>query len=153
MATTSSHSLAGLAADHRPYLLFGVQGPLEQFRLPEIDSVLQLFQIPHSWPTSPDPLRPYTLIGLRNDDDARKLGSRLVSVKHVWEYWASADSYHQVHDVVQSQECRAKWVSPARYPARSPAGELTLETVNRGRRAGTVRARRKVYLEVHNGGS
>ncbi|POY73987.1 hypothetical protein BMF94_2798 [Rhodotorula taiwanensis] len=109
MATTSSHSLAGLAADHRPYLLFGVQGPLEQFRLPEIDSVLQLFQIPHSWPTSPDPLRPYTLIGLRNDDDARKLGSRLVSVKHVWEYWASADSYHQVHDVVQSQECRAKW--------------------------------------------
>ena len=44
----------GLAAGHRLYILFGVQGPLEEFRLPEIESVAKLFQIDYSWPVKPD---------------------------------------------------------------------------------------------------
>lgn len=44
----------GLGAGHRPYILFGVQGPLEEFRLPEIESVAKLFKIDYSWPVKPD---------------------------------------------------------------------------------------------------
>lgn len=45
---------AGLAPGHRLYVLFGVQGPLEQFRVPEIESVARLLDIPYSWPYTPD---------------------------------------------------------------------------------------------------
>ncbi|GAA5992743.1 hypothetical protein JCM10908_006911 [Rhodotorula pacifica] len=100
----------GLAAGHRLYILFGVQGPLEEFRLPEIESVARLYNINYSWPVRPDHTRPYTLIGLENDQAAKKLGQRLVSIKHVWQYWASADTYEQIHEIVKGDECRAEWV-------------------------------------------
>ncbi|GAA6026152.1 hypothetical protein JCM8202_003712 [Rhodotorula sphaerocarpa] len=104
---------AGLAPGHRLYVLFGVQGPLEQFRVPEIESVARLLDIPYSWPYTPDYTRPYTLIGLENDDAARKLGKRLVSIKHVWQYWASAPSYADIHEIVQNEPCRSEWASYA----------------------------------------
>lgn len=44
----------GLAPGHHLYILFGVQGPLEEFRLPEIESVAKLFNIDYSWPVEPD---------------------------------------------------------------------------------------------------
>lgn len=122
----------GLAAGHRLYILFGVEGPLEEFRLPEIESVAKLFNIQYSWPVEPDHTvsttvtgtrvgaaeltqlgpnqRPYTLIGLEDDQAAKKLGSRLVSVKHVWQYWASADTYEQIHEIVKGDACRKEWV-------------------------------------------
>lgn len=50
------------------------------------------------------------LIGLPDDEAARKLGSRLVSVKHVWDFWATGETYEQLHEQVKSDECRAKWV-------------------------------------------
>ncbi|TKA57830.1 hypothetical protein B0A53_00979 [Rhodotorula sp. CCFEE 5036] len=99
----------GLAAGHRLYILFGVQGPLEEFRLPEIESVAKLFNIQYSWPVEPDHTRPYTMIGLEDDQAAKKLGSRLVSVKHVWQYWASADTYEQIHEIVKGDACRKEW--------------------------------------------
>lgn len=122
---------AGLAPGHKLYIFFSIQGPLEEFRLPEIESVAQLYNIPFSWPAKPDytvrtrpsnscasaltqllrrAQRPYMLIGLPDDEAARKLGSRLVSVKHVWEFWATAETYEELHERVKSAECREKWV-------------------------------------------
>ncbi|CDR49595.1 RHTO0S28e01288g1_1 [Rhodotorula toruloides] len=100
---------AGLAPGHKLYIFFSIQGPLEEFRLPEIESVAQLYNIPFSWPAKPDYTRPYMLIGLPDDEAARKLGSRLVSVKHVWEFWATAETYEELHERVKSAECREKW--------------------------------------------
>lgn len=49
------------APGHRLYILFSIQGPLEEFRLPEIESVAQLLNIPFSWPVKPDyTVRPYS---------------------------------------------------------------------------------------------
>ncbi|GEM08499.1 RNA methylase [Rhodotorula toruloides] len=106
---TDVHETAGLASGHKLYILFSIQGPLEEFRLPEIESVAQLYNITFSWPVKPDYTRPYMLIGLPNDEAARKLGSRLVSVKHVWEFWATGETYEQLHERVKSAECREKW--------------------------------------------
>lgn len=56
----------GLAPGHRLFLLVCVQGPLEQFRLPELHSVAQLYSIPLSWPAPPDStVRPVSLPLLR----------------------------------------------------------------------------------------
>ncbi|GAA6052254.1 hypothetical protein JCM3770_007402 [Rhodotorula araucariae] len=100
---------AGLAPGHKTFLLYCVQGPLEGFRLAEIHSVAKLFRIPLSWPAKPDSTRPYVLIGLPSEDDARKLTGRLISAKHVWEYWCHADTYADLHEQVKSTPVRALW--------------------------------------------
>ncbi|GJN89847.1 hypothetical protein Rhopal_002836-T1 [Rhodotorula paludigena] len=100
---------AGLKPGHTAYILFCVQGPLEEFRIPEILSIIQLFALDVSWPVPPDHTRPYMLIGLPGEKEARLLGSRLVSAKHVWEYWAHAETYPELHELVRGVECRAKW--------------------------------------------
>lgn len=45
---------AGLKRGHTAYILFCVQGPLEEFRIPEILSIIQLFALDVSWPVPPD---------------------------------------------------------------------------------------------------
>ncbi|BGP38977.1 hypothetical protein JCM10449v2_002915 [Rhodotorula kratochvilovae] len=100
---------AGLAPDHKAFLLFCVQGPLEGFRLAEIRSVAKLYRLDLSWPAPPDSTRPYVLIGLPSEDDARRLAGRMISAKHVWEYWCHADTYADLHDKVKSPDVRALW--------------------------------------------
>ncbi|GAA5990901.1 hypothetical protein JCM11641_002876 [Rhodosporidiobolus odoratus] len=94
---------------HRLYLLFGVTGPLEEFRQPEIESLAKLLKVDLSWPVPHDSTRPYVLVGLPSEEDAKLLASRLVSVKHVWEFWAQADNYEQLHAKVKSERVRAFW--------------------------------------------
>ncbi|GAA5894968.1 hypothetical protein JCM6882_008255 [Rhodosporidiobolus microsporus] len=101
--------MPGLAPGHKPFLLFAVQGPLEEFRIPEVESVCKLLNVEYSWPVTPDYTRPYVLIGLKGEEDARKLGSRLVSVKHIWEFWAQAETYDELHELVKTAEVREKW--------------------------------------------
>ncbi|GAA5889952.1 hypothetical protein JCM8208_001178 [Rhodotorula glutinis] len=110
---------AGLAPGHRLFLLVCVQGPLEGFRLPELHSVAQLYSIPISWPSPPDSTRPYVLIGLESEDHARTLAKRLVSAKHVWEFWAHGDSYAAVHEQVKSDAVRPLWEPYASDPSCS----------------------------------
>ncbi|GAA5821891.1 hypothetical protein JCM11251_004765 [Rhodosporidiobolus azoricus] len=101
--------MTGFHPGHKLYLLFAVQGPLEEFRIPEVESVCKLLNVEYSWPVTPDYTRPYVLVGLRSEEDARKLGTRLVSVKHVWEFWAQAETYEELHEKVKSTEVKEKW--------------------------------------------
>ncbi|GAA6029717.1 hypothetical protein JCM8097_001017 [Rhodosporidiobolus ruineniae] len=101
--------MTGLVPGHRLFLLFAVQGPLEDFRNAEIESICSLLNIDFSWPTPPDSSRPYVLIGLRDEEAARQLGTRLVSVKHIWEFWAQAEAYEELHAKVKSAELREIW--------------------------------------------
>ncbi|BGP14967.1 hypothetical protein JCM10213_007230 [Rhodosporidiobolus nylandii] len=99
----------GVNPSHRLFILFAVTGPLEAFRQPEIESLCQLLDIDYSWPEVPDASRPYVLIGLPGVDEAKQLGGRLIAVKHIWEYWARAGSYDELHEQVKSAEGRALW--------------------------------------------
>lgn len=123
------------------FLLVCSSGPLHEFRLPELDSIADHFNFPISY-DDPErdstvssglrilsctfPLtravqqRPFIVVDLPSEKEARLLGSRAVSVKHIWEYWAHADTYEQLHAQVVKPEVKALWVgtSPRRRAFR-----------------------------------
>ncbi|GAA5868123.1 hypothetical protein JCM8547_003351 [Rhodosporidiobolus lusitaniae] len=101
--------MTGLAPGHRAFIFFSVQGPLEEFRIPEIESIAKLVSVELSWPVAPDHTRPYMLVGLKGEEDAKKLATRLISVKHIWEFWGQAETYEQLHELVKGAEMREKW--------------------------------------------
>lgn len=55
--------------------------------------------------------RPFIVVNLPSEKEALLLGSRAISVKHIWEYWAHADTYDQLHSKVVEPEVKALWVS------------------------------------------
>jgi hypothetical protein len=55
------------------------------------------------------------LVGLKSEEDAKKLGTRLVSVKHIWEFDGQAETYEKLHELVRTEELRAKWVRLLSY--------------------------------------
>ncbi|GAA6060430.1 hypothetical protein JCM10212_002198 [Sporobolomyces blumeae] len=92
------------------YLLSCATGPLESFRLAELASVANLFNVDYSFPHgTPDESRPYMIVQLAGDREARLLASRLVSVKHIWELWTYGDTYEQVHERCKTDACREFW--------------------------------------------
>ncbi|GAA6016352.1 hypothetical protein JCM10207_003834 [Rhodosporidiobolus poonsookiae] len=95
---------------HKLYILFSIsQTALDAFHKPELDSLAKLLNLDIGYPEEYDPSRPYHLISLPNDEQARRLGSRLVAGKHIWEFWARADTYDELHEQVRQVECREKW--------------------------------------------
>lgn len=58
------------------------------------------------------------LIDLKSEVEAQLIGSRAISIKNIWEYWADADTYEELHTLVQREDCREKWVSLARAAIR-----------------------------------
>ncbi|GAA5892801.1 tRNA (guanine-N2-)-methyltransferase [Sporobolomyces salmoneus] len=92
------------------YLCACATGPLESFRLAELESIANLFDIPYSFPQgTPDESRPYMVVELPGDKEAKLLSTRLVSVKHIWELWAQGATYDEVHATAQSEQAKALW--------------------------------------------
>lgn len=59
------------------------------------------------WPSQ----RPYLVVELPSEKEARLIGTRAILVKNIWRYWASADTYEQLHELVKAPEQRVHWVS------------------------------------------
>ncbi|GAA6004787.1 hypothetical protein JCM11491_002229 [Sporobolomyces phaffii] len=92
------------------YLFSCATGALESFRLAELESIANLFQISYSFPHGvPDESRPYMVVALPGDEEAKLLATRLVSVKHIWELWCQGATYDEVHANAKADEARALW--------------------------------------------
>ncbi|GAA5875744.1 hypothetical protein JCM1840_003505 [Sporobolomyces johnsonii] len=91
------------------YLFSCSTGSLESFRLAELDSIAKLYNIPFEYYEQPDTSRPYMIVALPGEKEARLMGSRLISVKHIWELWAQAETYDELHEKVREPDCRALW--------------------------------------------
>lgn len=58
------------------------------FAIQEITSLLRIWNIRMNTQPNHDPLRPFWIVELQNDDAARKLASRSMSLRCVFELWA-----------------------------------------------------------------
>ncbi|KAI5474831.1 hypothetical protein MNV49_002361 [Pseudohyphozyma bogoriensis] len=76
-------------------------GNLGEFRIPELNSIAALFGFEINYPDPIDTTRPYMVIELAGEKEARLLGSRAISVKHIWEYWADARTYDDLHTIIK----------------------------------------------------
>lgn len=72
-----------------------------EFRHPEIESILKLFNINLDIP-SDSVKSPYWLVESNSEADIRKIASRSVSIKLVAEVWQSGRSYKEFHENLKS---------------------------------------------------
>lgn len=63
------------------------------------------------------------VVDVAGEAEARKLGSRCVCVKQVWEYWADASTYDELHAIMRDR--KDLWVNSAdRYQGYCSRAEL-----------------------------
>lgn len=60
--------------------------------------------------------RPYLIVELPSEKEARLIGTRAILVKSIWRYWTSADTYDDLHELVKAPEQKIHWVSRTRPP-------------------------------------
>ena len=69
-----------------PSYLFYFADAHNAFRLPELESIAELYGFPINPPQNPDdrdPTRPYMVIDLEDEEHARILANRCILIKHV----------------------------------------------------------------------
>ncbi|KAK4055764.1 hypothetical protein OIV83_000311 [Microbotryomycetes sp. JL201] len=83
---------------------------LHEFRVPELLAIASLcgFDIKFLDDDDARAMNPYIVVELESDEQAKLLGSRAISVKHIWEYWADAASYEEMHAIIKHRE--ALWI-------------------------------------------
>ncbi|TFY76840.1 hypothetical protein EWM64_g7171 [Hericium alpestre] len=79
----------------------------EDFRIPELRSIAELHQFPIKIPEDIDVKRPFAVLGLEKEEHARILARRCILVKHVYEFYASATSYEELHE--KNRALHARW--------------------------------------------
>lgn len=103
------------------FLLIATHSPLNDFRLPELDSIAALFDFDISYPAGHDEShldvsRPYLVVELRSEIEARLLGTRLMGIKAIYSYWGDAATYDELHAMLKASEL---WVSNRRIAQSS----------------------------------
>ncbi|KAF9263408.1 tRNA guanosine-2'-O-methyltransferase [Marasmius fiardii PR-910] len=78
-----------------------------EFRLPELQSISELYRFKVLVPEDQDPLRPFMVIELESEDHARLLAQRCILVKSVFEFYCQGDNYEQLHH--RNQDNRHLW--------------------------------------------
>ncbi|KAF9070063.1 tRNA guanosine-2'-O-methyltransferase [Rhodocollybia butyracea] len=81
------------------YLVVFAQAHLE-FRVPELESVAQLYNFQISFSDNPDerdPGRPYMIVGLDEEEHARLLAKRCILVKSIYEFYGKGANYEELH--------------------------------------------------------
>ncbi|KAJ7703248.1 RNA methylase [Mycena rosella] len=68
-----------------------------EFRLPELESVAELYGFPLSLPADSDPSRPFMPLQLESEEHARLLASRCILIKYVYELYAQGGNYDELH--------------------------------------------------------
>ncbi|KAL8286665.1 hypothetical protein RQP46_004193 [Phenoliferia psychrophenolica] len=75
---------------------------LDEFRLPELESIAALFNFKIRYEGVPDVTRPYMIVDLDSEREALLLGSRAICVKHIWEHWADALTYEELQPKIKA---------------------------------------------------
>ncbi|KAG8985827.1 hypothetical protein FRB90_004426, partial [Tulasnella sp. 427] len=136
----------------REYLLLYSQ-PHESFRIPELTSIAELHGFGRTMKiTLPDDLpdggrepsasdesktrapRPFIIVELESEAQARILAERCILIKAVYELWAHAPSYSVLHERNQTPEARALW-----QPFKSTPFKMHVTAIHHAFPAGRVR--------------
>ncbi|KZO98892.1 RNA methylase [Calocera viscosa TUFC12733] len=91
-----------------PYLLRFAQCHSE-FRLPELDSIANLYGLRMTLPEAAeerDPTLAFMIVDLDSEEHARLLARRCILIKTVYELWASATSYAELHATMKANPAR-----------------------------------------------
>ncbi|PPQ63667.1 hypothetical protein CVT24_004552 [Panaeolus cyanescens] len=89
-----------------PFLFHFAQAHNE-FRLPELSSICELHGIPFSLsknPQSNDPNRPFMVIELENEEQARILAKRCILIKAIYEFYGQGSTYEELHEENRKSE-------------------------------------------------
>lgn len=134
------------------FLIVGSVGPLNEFRIPELDSIAALYNFTITYPDdldisvstpssphfSPPELtacpvvqRPYLVVDLASEREARLIGDRAILVKHIWHYWADAATYDELHAIVK--ERKQLWVSRTSLRSTPPPSHRAPAATDHGR--------------------
>ncbi|XP_055629550.1 tRNA (guanine(10)-N2)-methyltransferase homolog [Toxorhynchites rutilus septentrionalis] len=81
----------------KKYVLWFAQEHVD-FRQAEIDSLLQLWNIQMTTQVGHKPENPFWIVGLPNDEAARKLASRSMSLRCIFELWSHANQIGTFHE-------------------------------------------------------
>ncbi|KAJ6475317.1 S-adenosyl-L-methionine-dependent methyltransferase [Mycena vitilis] len=82
-----------------PVYLFIFAQSHSEFRLPELESIARLHGFTVSFPADCDPSRPFMILQLDSEEQARLLASRCILVKHIYEFYAQGGNYDELHAV------------------------------------------------------
>ena len=75
--------------------LFSQAARLLEFTLPELESVARYFDVPLSTPEPHDLHSPFFKVTVRDEEDLKKMASRLVQVKGFYEIWGEGTTYEE----------------------------------------------------------
>lgn len=81
----------------KKYFLLFAQDYIE-FRYPEIESILKVFNINVQVPRVEPIEKPYWILENISESDVRKIASRSVSIKFVAEYWTGGKTLEEFHE-------------------------------------------------------
>ncbi|KAH8994742.1 tRNA guanosine-2'-O-methyltransferase [Lactarius hatsudake] len=90
----------------RQYLVVFAQAH-EDFRVPELRSIAELYGFPLTIPHDFDSSRPFGVLTLDQEEHARFLARRCILIKAVYEFYASGRSYEELHE--QNRSSRNLW--------------------------------------------
>ncbi|KAF8806675.1 tRNA guanosine-2'-O-methyltransferase [Phlegmacium glaucopus] len=83
-----------------PSYLFHFADAHNEFRLPELKSIAELYGFPITLPQNDDdrdPTRPCMVIELEEEEHARILANRCILIKSVFEFYGQGSSYEALH--------------------------------------------------------
>ncbi|XP_057369465.1 tRNA (guanine(10)-N2)-methyltransferase homolog [Daphnia carinata] len=91
-----------MAARHtwKSYLLWCANEHVS-FRIPEVEAILAMYKIPHTWIEKPAE-NPWMLISMPSEDCAVKLMKRSVTVRSIIELWARATTKEHLDDQLKT---------------------------------------------------
>ncbi|KAH9979058.1 RNA methylase [Lactifluus volemus] len=79
----------------------------EDFRVPELQSIAELHGFPLDITDDFDPSRPFGVLALEEEMHVRLLARRCILIKSVYELYARANSYEELHE--QNRSSRHLW--------------------------------------------
>uniref|UniRef100_A0A182Y772 tRNA (guanine(10)-N(2))-methyltransferase TRMT11 n=1 Tax=Anopheles stephensi TaxID=30069 RepID=A0A182Y772_ANOST len=114
----------------KKYVLWFAQEHVD-FRQAEIASLLRLWNIPMSTPANHNPERPFWVVEMQNDEAARKLASRSMSLRCIFELWAqSGQGLAHFHETLRAHiETHRPALAP--YFGANNSFKVTVETFNK----------------------
>ncbi|KAF8972985.1 tRNA guanosine-2'-O-methyltransferase [Flammula alnicola] len=80
------------------------------FRLPELESIAELYGISFSLPQEAenrDPIRPFMVVELEEEEHARLLARRCILIKAVYEFYGQGTTYNELH--VANRQSEPLW--------------------------------------------
>ncbi|KAJ7725872.1 tRNA guanosine-2'-O-methyltransferase [Mycena maculata] len=91
-----------------PSYLFVFAQSHSEFRLPELESIAELYGFTLSVPGDCDPSRPFMILQLDLEEHARLLASRCILIKYIYEFHAQGKDYEELH--VANKANRHLWL-------------------------------------------